>query len=156
MVHQSMASRLQGWGHLLHWGHSHRPVVTRVILNQEAGSTAVHSVLVQMLTMSSRSCRALSKPARLICKSYQMEVSCVQVNLIAKHSSCERFIFCKFCEGNGATTCKAKVLPLVRKLCNARTRSLRAIAFEVVPFAGEDCAELSIDRPPERTATGDM
>jgi len=110
MVHQSMASRLQGWGHLLHWGHSHRAVVTRVIMYQEAHSTAVHSMLVQMLTMSNRSCRALSKPARFICKSCQMEVSCVQVNQIEKHSSCERFEFCKFCEGNGALNLQSKRL----------------------------------------------
>ena len=125
-------------------------------------------MLVQLLTMSSRSCRALSKPARFICKSYQVEVNrlflflslslSLQVKQIAKHSSCQRFIFCRpsVAKATEQQTCKANVLPLVRKLCNARTRSLRAIALEVVPFAGEDCAKLTIDRLPERTATGDM
>ena len=123
-------------------------------------------MLVQLLTMSSRSCRALSKPARFICKRYQVEVNrlslclslSLQVKQIAKHSSCQRFIFCRpsVAKATEQQTCKANVLPLVRKLCNARTRSLRAIALEVVPFAGEDCAKLTIDRLPERMATGDM
>ena len=39
-----------------------------------------------------------------------MEVSCVQVSQIEKHSSCERFEFCKFCEGHGALNLQSKRL----------------------------------------------
>jgi len=157
MVHQSMASHLQGWGHLLHWGHSHTPMFIRVNLYAVLQCTVcLYKCLlcpVDLAELCPNQHDSSAEAQGVKCRSV------VQVSQVAKHSSCERFIFSTSTVRSRATeyqTCKANVLPLVRKLCNARTRSLRVIAPEVVMFAGEDCAKLSVDRPPERMATVDI
>lgn len=91
MVHQSMASHLQGWGHLLHWGHSHTPMFIRVNLYAVLQCTVcLYKCLlcpVDLAELCPNQHDSSAEAQGVKCRSV------VQVSQVAKHSSCERFIF---------------------------------------------------------------
>ncbi len=72
---------------------------------------------------------------------------------------CERFttfVLANRDQRRPSETCRAKVLPLVLKLCNASIRSLRAIAGNALAIGEEWCAEQVACLLPMRLATRDM
>lgn len=113
-------------GHLHHLGHSHIPALHSVILAPGAECTLMRLATFSLLTMSTRSCKALSKPARLICSIAEQLRQATKPQQNNKHSCHCRCVMC---------TCNEKVAPLVLKLCSAKILSLRVMSGLVLTFA---------------------